>query len=82
MQAKAELLVLIAKTGLTDHKTSLTAQATGDTNSAMKNDVITKAEDQIWRVPIISYLKILVAVQRGIFNVALKYVLIDDELNL
>ena len=35
----------------------------------MDDDSITKAEDQDWMVPIISCLKILVAVQRGIFGV-------------
>ena len=57
------------RTSLTSHKTGLTAQTTGDTNSAMKDDSITKAEDQDLRVPIISYLMILVALQRGIFGV-------------
>ena len=84
MQAKAELQVLdelvrpvdsiglIAQTGLTGHETGLIAQAaqtTGDTNSAMEDDSITKAVHQDWMVPIISCLKILVAVQRGIFSV-------------
>ena len=81
MQAKAELQVLdepvrsvdstglTVQTGLTGHETGLTAQTTGDTNSAMEDDSITKAVDQDWMVPIISCLKILVAVQRGIFGV-------------
>jgi len=50
MQAKAELQVLdepvrsvdstglTVQTGLTGHETGLTAQTTGDTNSAMKGD--------------------------------------------
>ena len=52
MQAKAKLPVdaigLTAQTGLTSNRTSLTAQTAGDTNSAMKDDSITKADDQEW----------------------------------
>ena len=81
MQAKAKLQVLdepvrpvdatglTAQTGLTGHETGLTAQTTGDSSSGMKDDVVTKSRRQIWRVPIISYLKILITVQRRIFGV-------------
>ena len=60
MQAKAKLQVLdelvrpvdatglTAQTGLTSNRTCLTAQTAGDTNSAMKDDSITKADDQEW----------------------------------
>ena len=68
MQAKAELQVLdepvqpVNSTGLTSHETGLTAQTIGDTQFGYERWFITKAEDQDWRVPVISYLKILVAV--------------------
>ena len=60
MQAKAKLQVLdetvrpvdaigmTAQTGLTSNRTSLTAQTAGDTNSTMKDDSFTKADDQEW----------------------------------
>ena len=67
---------LTAPTGLTSPKTGLTDQTAGNTNSAMK-----KAEDQDWRVPIISYLKDPgCGAERNIRRAAFKYVLIDNEL--
>ena len=57
MQIKAELQVLdepvkpVDSTGLTT-QTGLTAQSAENTNLAVE-----RAEDQDWRVPIISYLK-------------------------
>jgi hypothetical protein len=93
IQAKAGLQVLdelvwpinatdlTSQIGLIGDETGLTAQTTGDTNLAIKDDSITKVEDQDWRVPIISYLKMLVAVQRGIFGIwHSNMFLIDDEL--
>ena len=69
MQTKAELQVLdepvwpvnatglTTQTGLTGHETSVTAQITWDTNSAMKIIQSLKPKNRIWRDPIISYLK-------------------------
>ena len=80
MQAKVELQVLdepvrpvdatglTAQTGLTGHVTGLTAHTTGNTNSAMKVDSSLKLNTKTERVHIISYLKILVVVQKGIFG--------------
>ena len=88
MQIEAELQVLnepvtpveatglTAQPGLTGPETGLTAQSPGNTDSAMK-----KAEDQDWRVPIISYLKDPGrGAERNIQRAAFKDVLIDDEL--
>ena len=48
---------------------------------AAKDDSIIKAEDQDWRVPLISYLKDPGrGAERNIQHMAFKYVLIDDEL--
>jgi len=59
----------------------LTAQAAKNAVSAIKDDSIIKAEDQDWRVPIISYLKDPGrGAERNIRRMAFKYVLIDDEL--
>ena len=67
---------LTAPTGLTGPETGLTDQTAENTDSAMK-----KAEDQDWRVPIISYLKDPSrGVERNIRRAAFKYILIDDEL--
>ena len=61
--------------------TGQTAQATEDTNLAAKDDSIIKAEDQDWRVPLISYLKDPGrGAERNIQSMAFKYVLRDDEL--
>ena len=62
MQAEAEFLVLdepvrpVGETGLTA-QTGLTGSSINKANSAMKDDLIIKAEDQNWRVPLIFYLK-------------------------
>jgi len=49
----------------------------------MKVDLIPKAEDQVWMVPIISYLKDPGhGAERNIRHMECKYVLIDDELYL
>ena len=62
--------------GLTGPETGLTDQTAENTDSAMK-----KAEDQDWRVPIISYLKDPDrGAERNIRRAAFKYILIDDEL--
>jgi hypothetical protein len=66
---------------LTGPETGLTTHATEDTNSAIKDDLIIKAEDQDWRVPVISYLKDPGrGAERNIQRMAFTYVLIDDEL--
>ena len=69
MQAEAEFLVLdepvrpvsetglTAQTGLTGPEAGLTGSSINNVNSAMKDDLIIKAEDQDWRVPLISYLR-------------------------
>ena len=69
MQTKAECLVLdapvrpfsetglTAQTGLTSPETDLNSDAASDPNSAMKDDLIIAAEDQDWRIPLISYLR-------------------------
>ena len=50
-------------------------------NSAMKDDSIIKAEDQDWRIPIITYLKDPTrGAERNIWRMAFKYILINDEL--
>ena len=67
---------LTAPTGLTGPETGLTDQTAENTDSAMK-----KAEDQDWRVSIISYLKDPGrGAERNIRRAAFKYILIDDEL--
>ena len=82
MQMIAELQFLdepvkpVDATGLTGPETGLTDQTAENTDSAMK-----KAEDQDWRVPIISYLKDPGrGAERNIRRAAFKYILIDDEL--
>ena len=87
MRAKAECQVLddqvwpAEATGLTT-QTGLTGGFADDSNSAMRDDLIVKAEDQDWRVPLISYLRDPGrGVERNIRCMAFKYVLIDDELN-
>ena len=65
---------------------TLTGQGTGpqaaeSDNSAIKLDSIIKAEDQDCIAPIISHLKDLGrGVERNIWRMAFKYILIDDEL--
>ena len=67
---------LTAQTALTGPETSLTDQTAENTDSAVK-----KAEDQDWRVPMISYLKDPGrGADRNIRHAAFKYILIDDEL--
>ena len=62
MQRKAEFLVLdapvrpVSETGLTA-QTGLTGDAAGNPNSALKGDLIIAAENQDWRVPLLSYLR-------------------------
>ena len=51
IQMKAELQVLDGLTGLW---TSLPAQTDEGADSAVKGDLVTKVEDQDWRIPIIS----------------------------
>ena len=54
---------------------------TGNPNSAAKDDLVIKAGDQDWRVPLISYLRYPGrGAERNIRRLAFKYVLIDDEL--
>ena len=86
MQTKAEFLVLdepvrsVGNTGLTA-QTGLTSDATGNSNLALKDDLIITAESQDWRVPLISYLRNSGrGAERNIQHLAFKYVLIDDEL--
>ena len=81
MQMIAELQFLdepvkpVETTGLTGPETGLTEQTAENTDSVMK-----KAEDQDWRVPIISSLKYPGrGAERNIRRAALKYILIDDE---
>ena len=65
-----------AQTGLTGSETDLTDQTTENANLAVRG-----AEDQDWRVPIISYLKDPGrGAERNIRRAAFKYILIDDEL--
>ena len=72
---KAELQVLDAPVRPVD-ATDLTDQSTENTDSAVE-----RAEDQDWRVPIISYLKDPGrGAERNIQRAAFKYILIDDEL--
>ena len=95
MQAKAKLQVLdkpvrpvdatgqTAQTGLTGHETGLTAQTTGDTNLAIKDDAITKSQ----RSDLESSHNFLSNdfghdAERNIRHIELKYVLIDSELYL
>jgi hypothetical protein len=87
MQVKAEFLVLdepvrtVGNTGLTGPETSLVSSIDGDTNSAVEDGSIIKAEDRDWRVPLISYLKDPSrGAERNIRHLAFKYVLINDEL--
>ena len=93
MQTKAEFLVLdtpvrpvsetglTAQTGLTGPETGLTGDAVAGSNSAKKDDLIVLAEAQDWRVPLITYLKDPgCGVERSIWRLAFKCVLIDDEL--
>ena len=80
MQAKAKLQVLdepvqpvdatgqTAQTGLTGHETSLNHPDYWKYQLGYKSWFITKAEDQDWRVHMMSYLKILVVMQKGIFG--------------
>ena len=88
MRARAEILVLdepvrldaltglTAQTGLTGPETGLTAQSAENTNSAVE-----RAEDQDWRVPIISYFKDPGrSAERSIQCASFKYILIDNEL--
>jgi len=88
MQIEAELQVLdepvkpvdstglTAQTGLTGPETGLTAQSAENTNSAVE-----RAEDQDWRVPIISYFKDPGrSAERSIQRASFKYILIDNEL--
>ena len=81
IQIEAVLQVLdepvrpVNATGLTGPEISLTAQSAGNTDSTVK-----RAEDQDWRVPIISYLKDPGrGAERNIRRAAFKYILIDDE---
>ena len=80
MRAKVQLQVLdepVQPVGTT----GLTALTAGDTNSATKDDSILKAEDQDWRVPLISYLKDPGrGAEKKIWRMTFKYVLINDEL--
>ena len=83
MQAIAELLVLDepvrpdAPTGLTA-QTGLTAE---NSESAATSNSKGKAEVADWRVPVVTYLKDPGhGVERNIWRLAFKYVLIDDEL--
>jgi len=89
MQTKAEFLVLDAPvrpvrdtgTDLTSPETDLTGDATEASNSTKKDDLIVEAEDQDWRIPLISYLRDPGrGVERNIRHLAFKYTLIDDEL--
>ena len=75
MRATAEILVLDEPVTPVD-STGLTVQSPENTNSAVE-----RAEDQDWRVPIISYLKDPGrGAERNIRRAAFKYILIDDEL--
>ena len=67
MQAKAKLQVLDEPVRPLD-ATGLIAHTTGNTNSAMKGDSSLKPKTKTERVHIISYIKILVVVQKGIFG--------------
>ena len=93
MQTKAEFLVLdqlvrpvcetgmTARTGLTGLETDLTGSDAGNPNSAVKDDLVIKAGDQDWKVPLISYLRYPGrGAERNIRRLAFKYVLIDNEL--
>ena len=84
MQTKAECLVLDAPVRLvseTGPETGLTGDAAAGSDSAKKDDSIVSAEAQDWRVPLISYLRDPGrGAERNIRRLALKYVLIDDEL--
>ena len=75
MQIEAELQVLDEPVTPVD-STGLTVQSPENTNSAVE-----RAEDQDWRVPIVSYLKDPGrGAERNIRRAAFKYVLIDNEL--
>ena len=75
MQTKAEFLVLDASVRPVS-KTGLTAQSAENADSTVE-----RAEDQDWRVPIISYLKNHGrGAERNIRRAAFKYILIDNEL--
>ena len=75
MQIEAELQVLDEPVTPVD-STGLTVQSPENTNSAVE-----RAEDQDWRVPIVSYLKDPGrGAERNIRRVAFKYILIDNEL--
>ena len=74
---------MTAQTGLTGRKPGLTAQATGNTNLAMKDDAITKSQ----RSDLESSHNFLSNdfghdAERNIQHIELKYVLIDSELYL
>ena len=59
----------------------MTDDAVDVPNSALKGDLIIKAGDQDWRIPLISYLRDSGrGAERNIRRLAFKYVLIDDEL--
>ena len=65
----------------TGPETGLTGSEAGNPNSAVKDDLVIKAGDQDWRVPLISYLRYPGrGAERNIRRLAFKYVLIDDEL--
>ena len=87
MQIKAEFLVLdqlvrpvcetgmTARTGLTGLETDLTGSDAGNPNSAVKDDLVIKAGDQDWRIPLISYLRDPGhGAERNIRRLAFKYV--------
>ena len=75
MQIKAELQVLDELVKPVD-STALTTQSAENTDSAVE-----RAEDQDWRVPIISYLKDPGrGAERSVRRAAFKYILIDNEL--
>ena len=65
----------------TGPKTGLTGSNAGNPNSAVKDDLVIKAGDQDWRVPLISYLRYPGrGAERNIRHLEFKYILIDDEL--
>ena len=68
-------------TGPTGQETGPPTQTAESRDSAIKDDSIIKAEDQDWRVPIISYLKDPSrGAERNIRRIAFKYILINGEL--
>ena len=80
MQAKAEFFVLDEPVWPVGN-TGLTGSIDDDTNSAIGDGSVINAEDQDWRVPLITYLKDPgCGVERSIWRLAFKCVLIDDEL--